>query len=82
MVSWSSVSAIHGHGQTVVEPETNGPDFALVASIENTNMQTMILLRAHGNFDVVRFLLRLRETRVKDGSFKDMSNHYSRDGCL
>ena len=48
-----------GSGQTLVgatfRPETNGPDFAIAASIENTNMKAMNqLLRAHGNFDVVR----------------------------
>ena len=63
-----------GSGQTIVgatfRPETNGPDFALAASIENTNMQTMNpLLRAHGNFDVVRgFFSVYTEMRVKNGA--------------
>ena len=63
-----------GSGQTVVgatfRPEINGPDFALAASIENTNMQTMNpLLRAHGNFDVVRgFFSVYTEMRVKNGA--------------
>ena len=63
-----------GSGKTVVgatfRPETNGPDFALAASIENTDMQTMnLLLRAHGNFDVVRgFFSVYTEMRVKNGA--------------
>jgi hypothetical protein len=48
-----------GSGQTVVgarfRPQVNGPDFALAASIAHPDMQMMHpLLRAHGNFDVVR----------------------------
>jgi Domain of Unknown Function (DUF748) len=47
-----------GSGQTVVgasfRPETNGPDFGLAASIENTQMPTLNpLLRAYGKVDVV-----------------------------
>jgi hypothetical protein len=62
-----------GSGQTMVgatfRPETNGPDFALAASIENTQMQTMNkLLRAHANFDVVQgFFSVYTELRVKNG---------------
>jgi len=62
-----------GSGQTLVgatfRPEIKGPDFALAASIENTDMQAMNqLLRAHGNFDVVRgFFSVYTEMRVKNG---------------
>jgi Domain of Unknown Function (DUF748) len=47
-----------GSGQTVVganfRPETNGPDFGLAASIENTQMPALNpLLRAYGKLDVV-----------------------------
>jgi hypothetical protein len=47
-----------GSGQTVVgasfRPETKGPDFALAASIENTQMPALNpLLRAYGKVDVV-----------------------------
>jgi Domain of Unknown Function (DUF748) len=47
-----------GSGQTVVgasfRPETNGPDFALAASIEHTQMPALNpLLRAYGKLDVV-----------------------------
>jgi hypothetical protein len=65
-----------GSGQTLVgatfRPETNGPDFALAASIENTQMQAMNqLLRAHGNFDVVRgFFSVYTELRVKNGTVR------------
>jgi hypothetical protein len=65
-----------GKGQTLVgatfRPETNGPDFALAASIENTDMQAMNqLLRAHGNFDVVRgFFSVYTELRVKNGTVR------------
>jgi hypothetical protein len=75
-----------GSGQTMVgatfRPETNGPDFALAASIENTQMRAMNkFLRAHGNFDVVQGLFSVyTELRVKDAVvrgyvkplFKDM----------
>jgi Domain of Unknown Function (DUF748) len=63
-----------GSGQTVLgatfRPETDGPDFALAASIENTDMQTMNpVLRAHGNFDVVRgFFSVYTEMRVKNAA--------------
>ncbi len=63
-------------GQTLVgatfRPETNGPDFALASSIENTDMQAMNqLLRAHGNFDVVRgFFSVYTELRVKNGAVR------------
>jgi Domain of Unknown Function (DUF748) len=81
-----------GSGETTVgvtfRPETNGPDFALAASIENTQMRTMNkLLRAHGNFDVVRgFFSLYTELRVKNGAvrgyvkplFKDMDVYDAR----
>jgi hypothetical protein len=81
-----------GSGQTLVgasfRPETNGPDFALAASIENTQMRAMNkFLRAHGNFDVVQGLFSLyTELRVKDGVvrgyvkplFKEMDVYDSR----
>jgi hypothetical protein len=81
-----------GSGQTLVgatfRPETNGPDFALAASIENTQMRTMNkLLRAHGNFDVVQgFFSVYSEFRVKNRAvrgyvkplFKDMDVYDSR----
>jgi uncharacterized protein DUF748 len=65
-----------GRGQTLVgatfRPETDGPDFAVAASIENTDMRTMNqLLRAHGNFDVVRgFFSVYSELRVKNGAVR------------
>jgi hypothetical protein len=65
-----------GNGQTLVgatfRPETNGPDFAIAASIENTDMQAMNqLLRAHGNFDVVRgFFSVYTELRVQNGTVR------------
>jgi hypothetical protein len=48
-----------GSGRTVVgatfRPETHGPDFALAASIEDTDMRSLNdLLRAYGKFDVVQ----------------------------
>jgi Domain of Unknown Function (DUF748) len=48
-----------GSGRTVVganfRPETHGPDFALAASIEDTDMRALnSLLRAYGKFDVVQ----------------------------
>jgi uncharacterized protein DUF748 len=48
-----------GSGRTVVgasfRPETNGPDFSLASAIEHTDMRALNdLLRAYGNFDVVR----------------------------
>jgi hypothetical protein len=81
-----------GSGQTVVgatfRAETNGPDFALAASIENTQMQAMNqLLRAYGNFDVTRgFFSLYTEFRVKNGAvrgyvkplFKEMDVYDSR----
>jgi Domain of Unknown Function (DUF748) len=81
-----------GSGQTMVgatfRPEINGPDFALAASIENTQMQTMNkLLRAHANFDVVQgFFSVYTELRVKNGAvrgyvkplFKEMDVYDSR----
>jgi hypothetical protein len=63
-----------GSGQTVLgatfRPETNGPDFALTASIENTDMQAMNpILRARGNFDVTRgFFSVYTEMRVMNGA--------------
>lgn len=65
-----------GSGQTVVgatfRPETDGPDFALAASIENTDMQTMNpILRAHGKFDVVHgFFSVYTELRVQNGTVR------------
>jgi hypothetical protein len=65
-----------GSGQTVVgatfRPETDGPDFALAASIENTQMRAMNeLLRAYGNFDVVQgFFSVYTELRVKNGAVR------------
>lgn len=81
-----------GSGQTVVgatfRPETDGPDFALAASIENTQMRAMNnLLRAHGKFDVVQgFFSVYTELRVKNGAvrgyvkplFRDMDVYDSR----
>jgi Domain of Unknown Function (DUF748) len=81
-----------GSGQTMVgatfRPETNGPDFALAASIENTQMRAMNkLLRAHGNFDVAQGFFSLYcELRVKNGTvrgyvkplFKDMDVYDAR----
>jgi Domain of Unknown Function (DUF748) len=61
-----------GSGQTVVganfRPETNGPDFALAASIENTAMPALNpLLRAYGKLDVVGgFFSVYTEMRVKN----------------
>jgi Domain of Unknown Function (DUF748) len=61
-----------GSGQTTVgasfRPETNGPDFALVAAIENTDMRTLNeLLRAYGKFDVVQgFFSVFTEMRVQN----------------
>jgi Domain of Unknown Function (DUF748) len=48
-----------GSGRTVVganfRPETQGPDFALAAAIEDTDMRALNpLLRAYGRFDVVQ----------------------------
>jgi hypothetical protein len=53
-------------------PETDGPDFALAASIENTQMRAMNnLLRAYGNFDVVQgFFSVYTEFRVKNGAVR------------
>src|SRR5215204_4643237 len=61
-----------GSGQTVVgasfRPETKGPDFALAASIENTQMPALNpLLRAYGKVDVVKgFFSVYTETREKN----------------
>jgi Domain of Unknown Function (DUF748) len=61
-----------GSGQTVVgasfRPETKGPDFALAASIENTQMPALNpLLRAYGKVDVVGgFFSVYTEMRVKN----------------
>jgi Domain of Unknown Function (DUF748) len=61
-----------GSGQTVVganfRPETNGPDFALAAGIENTQMPALNpLLRAYGKLDVVGgFFSVYTEMRVKN----------------
>jgi hypothetical protein len=61
-----------GSGQTVVganfRPETRGPDFALAAAIENTQMPALNpLLRAYGKLDVVGgFFSVYTEMRVKN----------------
>jgi hypothetical protein len=61
-----------GSGRTVVganfRPETHGPDFALAASIEDTDMQALNpLLQAYGKFDVVQGGLSIyTEMRVKN----------------
>lgn len=61
-----------GSGRTVVgasfRPETNGPDFALAAAIEHTNMRALNpLLRAYGNFDVLQgFFSVYTEMRVQN----------------
>jgi hypothetical protein len=61
-----------GSGQTVgganFRPETNGPDFALAAAIENTQMPALNpLLRAYGKLDVVGgFFSVYTEMRVKN----------------
>jgi uncharacterized protein DUF748 len=63
-----------GSGQTLVganfRPETNGPDFALAAGIENTQMPALNpLLRAYGKVDVVGgFFSLYTEMRVKNGA--------------
>jgi hypothetical protein len=61
-----------GSGQTVVganfRPETRGPDFALAAAIEHTQMPALNpLLRAYGKLDVVGgFFSVYTEMRVKN----------------
>jgi pentatricopeptide repeat protein len=61
-----------GSGRAVVganfRPETKGPDFALAASIENTDMRTLnTLLRAYGKLDVVQgFFSVYTEMRVRN----------------
>ncbi|MDF3051974.1 MAG: hypothetical protein K0S19_79 [Geminicoccaceae bacterium] len=61
-----------GSGQTVVganfRPETKGPDFALAAAIENTQLPALNpLLRAYGKLDVVGgFFSVYTEMRVKN----------------
>ena len=63
---------VMGSGQTVVgasfRPETNGPDFALAASLENTQMPALNpVLRAHGKLDVVGgFFSVYTEMRVRN----------------
>jgi hypothetical protein len=65
-----------GSGRTVVgatfRPEAKGPDFALAASIENTQMRALNqLLRAYGDFDVVQgFFSVYTELRVQDGAVR------------
>jgi Domain of Unknown Function (DUF748) len=60
-----------GSGRTVVgasfRPATQGPDFALAASIEHTDMRALNeLLRAYGTFDVVQGVFSLyTELRVR-----------------
>jgi len=62
-----------GSGPTQLEiafrPETQGPDFNLIASIENTDMRKMNdLFRAYGNFDVVGGVFSLySEIKVRQG---------------
>jgi hypothetical protein len=74
-----------GSGQTVVgatfRPETNGPDFTLAGSIENTQMRAMNqLLRAHGNIDVVHgFFSVYTEARVKNGAVRGYVKPLIRD---
>ena len=61
-----------GSGRTVVganfRPETNGPDFALAASIEDTDLRTLnSFLRAYGKFDVAQgFFSVYTEMRVRN----------------
>jgi hypothetical protein len=61
-----------GSGQTIVganfRPETQGPDFAVAGSIENTEMAALNpLLQAYGKLDVVGgFFSLFTEMRVKD----------------
>jgi hypothetical protein len=61
-----------GSGRTVVganfRPETQGPNFALAASIEDTDMRALNpLLRAYGKFDVVQgFFSVFTEMRVRN----------------
>ena len=61
-----------GSGRTVVgmnfRPETKGPDFALAASIEDTDMRALNpLLRAYGKVDVVQgFFSVYTEMRVRN----------------
>jgi hypothetical protein len=61
-----------GSGRIVVganfRPETKGPDFALAASIEDTDIRALNpLLRAYGKFDVVQgFFSVYTEMRVKN----------------
>jgi hypothetical protein len=78
-----------GSGRTMVgatfRPETNGPYFALAASVENTQMRAMNnLLRAHAKIDAVQgFFSVYSELRVQNGVvrgyvkplFKDMDVH-------
>ncbi len=65
-----------GSGRTVVgatfRPETHGPDFALAAAIEHTDMRALNdLLRAYGNFDVVQGLFSVyTEMRVHNGAVR------------
>jgi hypothetical protein len=75
-----AVARLHGQfmgsGETVAgatfRPETEGPNFALAASIENTQVRTMNrLLRAHGKFDVVHgFFSVYSELRVQNGAVR------------
>ena len=61
-----------GSGRTVIganfRPETHGPDFALAASIEDTDMRALNpLLRAYGKFDLVQgFFSVYTEMRVRN----------------
>ena len=65
-----------GGGRTLVgasfRPETKGPDFALAASIEETDMRALNdLLRAYGKFDVVGdFFSVFAEMRVLNRSVR------------
>jgi hypothetical protein len=65
-----------GSGQTLVgasfRPETKGPDFALAASIENTDMRALNqLLRAYGKLDVAGGVFSVyTEMRVQNGAVR------------
>ena len=56
-------------GDATFRPETKGPDFAINAKIENTDMRKMNdLLRAHAKFDVVSGVFSVfSELHVHDG---------------
>jgi hypothetical protein len=74
-----------GSGRTAVgasfRPETKGPDFALAASIEHTDMRALNeLLRAYGTFDVVQGVFSLyTELRVRHRSVRGYVQPLLRD---